>query len=529
MTDEDMYEEYEVEDITPKGPDKEEYPLPEIIQDWIDTGSNYSKHNTFPLTMCYFNIMGQVVKDFIQIPQGSNRKDSRLHFIWLQTARTGKSAVWSFMNATLTGVYDKINAIRLDDNHIAFEEQLKKNDIFDISVYTSAALIGTFVENDTGSTKFDPEIDEGVPMVRLEQIETINQLEVTTYTRMVYDVNNEAHNQPTSKKYINEKKAFIPGALKGSGIAHWDEFESSGIFNAKKHNEDMLLTFQTFMNDIDEVSEGHIMTKYLAGVAQIGKCDSQRSLYATSYVPQNLASVISNSGVLQRAFVYVREVPTHIRRQMHKYVVESIGTEVDSTIEVEKFVEHFVDIYVKIAKKWRENGQKPTKIIDIPKEVNDVIENYRIKMEKETATCRPEIITSVESFSINLILYQVKIAMFIALSRGRENITSDDAHCAGRIVQNAYNELVGWLEQGIRIQRQTLTNTIGITQFKQAYFDMAKDENGFVHKKKYLLAVAKLLQLGPRQTTTRYDTIKEDNFEETTNERRQKWTKYIGE
>ena len=58
---------------------------------------------------------------------------------------------------------------------------------------------------------------------------------------------------------------------------------------------------------------------------------------------------------------------------------------------------------------------------------------------------------------------------------------------------------------------------------------MTKDENGFVHKKKYLLNVAKLLQLGPRQTTTRYDTIKEDNFEETTNERRQKWTKYIGE
>ena len=501
MTEEDMYEEFDNEIDEEGGVREEEYPLPDIIQKWIDVGANYSKYNEFPLQMCYFNIMGQVVKDFIQIPQGSNRKDSRLHFIWLQTARTGKSAVWAYMNATLTGVYKKINKVRLDDKHKEFKE-LKENDIFDISVYTSAALIGTFIEND----KFAHISNDDIICNTLQEDES-------------NVCNCEGPNNP--------RKLFIPGALDGSGIAHWDEFESSGIFNVKKHNEDMLLTFQTFMNDIDTISGGHIMTKYLAGVTSIGECDSQRSLYATSYVPQNLADVIRNSGVLQRAFVYVREVPNHVRRQMHEYVVNSIGTEVDSTIDVEEFVDHFKDIYLRVAKKWRKNGQQSTKMISIPKQVNDVINQYRIRMETHTADCRPEIIKSVESFSINLILYQFKIAMFIALSEGRFNITVNDAHCAGRIVQNAYNELVGWLEQTQKSQRQTLSNKVGINEFKRAYFDSKKDDEGFTPKKAFLAASAKLLQLSPKPTYTRYNEIK-DKFEETKNGR-VVHIKYIGE
>ena len=197
MTDEDMYDEYYVEDNEDKGPRDENYPLPDIIKEWITVGSEYSRYNRFPLTMCYFNIMGQIVKDFIQIPHGANRLDSRLHFVWLQTARTGKSATWKLMNTTLQGVYENINKKAIKNNLNTF-------DTFDISVYTSAALIGTFVENEAFDTD-EPESD------------------------------------------TNPRKIFIPGALDGSGIAHWDEFESSGIFKMKKHNEDMLLTFQTFL------------------------------------------------------------------------------------------------------------------------------------------------------------------------------------------------------------------------------------------------------------------------------------------
>ena len=493
-----MIREEELED---KGVRDEEYPLPQIIQDWVNVGSEYSKYNEFPLTMCYFNILGQIVKDFIQIPLGANRLDTRLHFIWLQTARTGKSALWKLMNYSLQGTYKNINALILNEDDEEIKSKLSNFDIFDISVYTSAALIGTFVENDS-----------------FEHIQNDN-FECSTFTEGITECDCESDENP--------RKTFIPGALHGSGIAHWDEFESSGIFKMKKHNEDMLLTFQTFMNDIDVRSDGHVMTKHLAGCSQTGRCDCQRSLYATSYVPDNLAEVIRNSGVLQRAFVHVREVPNHIRSKMHESVVANIGQEVDDELPVQKFIKHFTDIHQRVLKKWKDVECHPTKIIKIPKEVNDVINQYKIKMENYIETCRPELQTAVQSFSINLILYQVKISMFIALAEGRFNITANDVHCAGRLVEKAYMSLVGWLEQGIRVQRQTLSDKVGINTFKQSYFDSKKDENGYTLKKEFLAKSAAALEKSPKQTYRNYNQIK-DKFEET-KIGRSVYIKYIGD
>ena len=512
MTDEDMYDEYYVEDNEDKGPRDENYPLPDIIKEWITVGSEYSRYNRFPLTMCYFNIMGQIVKDFIQIPHGANRLDSRLHFVWLQTARTGKSATWKLMNTTLQGVYENINKKAIKNNLNTF-------DTFDISVYTSAGLIGTFTENDAGSQKFDDDIEEGVELIKSidgDGVETIEPFNPMANPAQAY-----------TEKWINSKKRFIVGSLHGSGIAHWDEFESSGIFKMKKHNEDMLLTFQTFLNDIDIKGEGHIMTKSLAGVVVTGKCDCQRSLYATSYVPENLAAVIRNSGVLQRAFVFVREVPNHIRRKMHKSVVDNIGIETDDEIPVQPFIEHFTKVYEDTLKQWEDADNKNTNVIKIPEEVNKVIHQYRIQMENYIETCRPEIQTAVESFSINLILYNTKIAMYIALSEGRYNIEVNDVHCAGRLVEKTYKELVGWLEQGIRTQRQTLSNNNQLNQLRQTYFDSTKDDDGFTEKTPFLGKCAKLLQLSPNQTRRHYDKLI-TNFEET-KKGRIVWTKYIGD
>ena len=135
--------------------EEHDYQLPDMILKWIETGEKYSKYNEFPLTMCYYNILGQIVKDFVKIPNDGNHHDTRFHFVWLQTARTGKSAVWGFMNGVLQGTYAKINAMREDtlkklstDGQKELEKYVKKNNIFDITVYTSASLIGTFIEND---------------------------------------------------------------------------------------------------------------------------------------------------------------------------------------------------------------------------------------------------------------------------------------------------------------------------------------------------------------------------------------------
>tara|TARA_Y100000310_G_scaffold335777_1_gene418669 strand:- start:593 stop:2131 length:1539 start_codon:yes stop_codon:yes gene_type:complete len=494
-------------DDTPKGPDKEEYELPEIIQEWVKTGEKYSKYNEFPLKMCYFNILGQIAKDFVQIPNDGNKHDTRLHFIWLQTARTGKSAVWGFMNGVLQGTYTKINAHRENalkdlstEEQKKLEKYLKKNNIFGITVYTSAALIGTFIEND----KF---------------------IHISNDDFICNTIDDDALNICNCESEDNPRKLFIPGALHGSGIAHWDEFESSGIFNLKKHNEDMLVTFQTFMNNIDIESEGHVITKYLAGVTSLGKCDCQRSLYATSYVPQNLAEVIRNSGVLQRAFIYVREVPSEVRRDIHNHIIDTMGEDASEDIDLSKFITHFSKIYSRLLKKSKDT--KPTDMMTLLPEVKEVLKQVKTRLDDHIKNSLDEIKESVDLFMNNLIIYHIKIATLITISRGSYTISSSDAWLAGEIIEKAYKELVGWLEQGIRIQASTLSNKSGLNIFVQVYMDSTKNEDGYIEKDNYMDKVGAKLAKAPA-TVYRYYKQINHNFDET-NIGRTKYIKYIGD
>jgi hypothetical protein len=506
-----IYDSYE--DNTPKGPDKKEYPLPPIIKEWVKAGSEYSIHNEFPLKMCYFNIMGQVIKDFVVIPIGANRLDTRFHFVWLQTARTGKSAVWKFMDGTLKKVYKQINALKFNEDNSEIREIIQDNDVFDISVYTSAALIGTFIENSGGTEKYIDTFDDGALIVKVNDDEK----------PVIY--NSETHGE--LEPYINRRKVFIPGALKGSGIAHWDEFESSGIFNLKKHNEDMLLTFQTFLNDIDTESDGHVMTKYLAGVDHVGKCDSRRSLYATSYVPHNLGEVIRNSGVLQRAFNYINEVPEELINKMHREVIANIGIKTEHKEPMDKFSNHFVGIWQQTLQRYKDVGCDPTAVMVIPKDVVGAIDIAKTRLDNEIATCRPEIKKAVQTFSMNLMLYHVKLATFIAISDGRYVMKIDDVHCAAELVHKTYNSLVVWLERGVKAQRVSLSASAGINEFKQCYFDSNKDTEGYIKKSTFLELFANKTQISPAQTYRKYEIIK-SNFEEI-KKGRVVYIKYIGD
>ena len=490
--------------------EEHDYQLPDMILKWIETGEKYSKYNEFPLTMCYYNILGQIVKDFVKIPNDGNHHDTRFHFVWLQTARTGKSAVWGFMNGVLQGTYAKINAMREDtlkklstDGQKELEKYVKKNNIFDITVYTSASLIGTFIEND-----------------KFAHINGVNGFTCNTMD------NDTPSNICNCESEDNPRKLFIPGALHGSGIAHWDEFESSGIFNLKKHNEDMLVTFQTFMNNIDIESEGHIISKYLAGVSSVGKCDCQRSLYATSYVPQNLAEVIRNSGVLQRAFIYVREVPSEIRKSIHDHIIDTMGEDSSKEIDLSEFITHFSDIYSSLMQK-RNEGTKPSEMMTLDKNVKEVMRQTKIWLDDHIKNSMPEIKESVDLFMNNLIIYHMKLATLIAISRGSYTIGLSDIHLASDHVKKAYKELVGWLEQGIRIQTSTLQNKSGLNTFIQVYMDSTKNEDGYVNKKKYMEDVGAKLGKAPA-SVYRYWSKVNNSFEET-NIGTSKYIKYIGD
>lgn len=57
------------------------------------------------------------------------------------------------------------------------------------------------------------------------------------------------------------------------------------------------------------------------------ECMCQRSVWATTYIPKHLKSVIAEKGVLQRMLVYVREVPEEEQHDMRMLQLKQSGKE----------------------------------------------------------------------------------------------------------------------------------------------------------------------------------------------------------
>lgn len=445
---------------------EEEYPLPKIIQDWLKEASNYSLYNEFPITMVYFNLLGQIMKDFISIPVWGNNLDSRIHFCWFQTQRTGKTALWKFYVKTLKSLYQRINALNHNVEGV-IPSDLSEYTIFSVKEYSAASLVGTFRKNEA----FDPnqEVDED-----------------------------------------NSRVIQIKGDLWGSGIAHWDEFESSGIFTNSKHKENVLMYFQTFMNGLD--SESYIITKSLADSEDVLECDCQRSLYATTYVPKNFIEVVANSGALQRAFMYVRDVPEDIVYKMRSEFIDGIGETAEVEMPIEQFANNLTTIYDKVRKRWEKEDKIKENVIKIPEVTKDVIRLYYDKMHLYIQNTRPEVREIAETFGQNFLIYQVVLSSLIAVSNNRFTVRADDVHCAGRLVQNAYSALVVWLEQALKDRRESIVERAKLSHFRQAYDDCEKDEEGWVHKSKYLNEVGKKAKLAQRQVYNQFKNIS-DKFD----------------
>jgi len=462
----DMFDDFDYEEEPEMEVVSEEYPLPDIVQDWVNEGSNFTTHNDFALTMLYFNILGQIVKDFISIPVKGNRIDSRVHFVWMQTARTGKTAAWKFVKKTLNETYEMLNALNLSVTG-DIDEDLSEFSVFSLKEYTEASLIGTIRPNKS----FDSTLEE----------------------------------DDDNLKFLK-----ITGGLEGSGIAHWDEFESSGIFKTGKHKENILMYFQTFMNSLD--SESYIISKRLADTELTIECDCQRSLYATTYVPENLVEVIINSGVLQRAFIFVREVPDEIAKEMRNTFIDNIGNPVEVKMPVTRFAKSLVQTYMKTKERWESVNRVKEDVIEISDATKDVIRLYYNRMDTYIRNTRPEVKRVSETFIMNLLLYQVSLSALIAISNRRFKIVPNDVHCAGRIVENAYKSLVEWLEQALRTQRrQSISDRTKPDYFRQAYMDI-KNDDGWVHKTNLIEEAGKLAKMSKGQVYRIYKNV-ENQYE----------------
>ena len=106
-----------------------------------------SHYNDIPAGISFFTILGQIVKDFIVIPNGRSIEDSRVHFCWVQTSGTGKSTLWNFVGPVANKTFERL----MVNQHPAFMNKDFVDDImartfntFGVTDYTDSVLIGRY-------------------------------------------------------------------------------------------------------------------------------------------------------------------------------------------------------------------------------------------------------------------------------------------------------------------------------------------------------------------------------------------------
>jgi len=431
-----MSDNYEIEEINDMAIDER---LPKAVVEWTNTFSEVSRYNDYPAILAYFCLLGQIIKDEVVIPYGFTKEDTRFHVGWIQTARSGKSVLNDFLTQITLKTFEYINAAK------GCPDEKPYFTMFDVVDYTDAALIGS------------------VKTVRNEHY------------------GEECH--PTSDEKEVEKQVY--GALEGTGLAVFDEFESSGIFKRSAHKENVVTYFQKFMNTL--TTEGYKIKKKLAHGPEL-VCDCQRSVWATTYVPEHLTEVIATKGVLQRMFLYVREVPQHILDDMRRELIRSLGTTKGRNAPTNKFAKHMRELYLLTHERYIEIEGNKEKIVSFADGCIDLLELEYTNMIRYLSKVPDEVRKVVSLFETNSLIYIAKLAVLCTISETPNRPENErwvvfprNIRQASWIVRQGYKSLVDWMSESLKVKRTTLADQSNIHDYIAAFNSMDKVE-GFVNK-----------------------------------------------
>ena len=123
--------------------------LPSFIRRFQQDAVKVAFKNDIPAALSCFVLLGQICKDFVQIPNGRSIEDSRVHFCQIQTSGSGKSTLWNFVGPVSKKLFSLINEEGKHplNGYVPDEEgfcSAKKFDLMSTTEYTDAALIGGY-------------------------------------------------------------------------------------------------------------------------------------------------------------------------------------------------------------------------------------------------------------------------------------------------------------------------------------------------------------------------------------------------
>ena len=229
-----------------------------------------------------------------------------------------------------------------------------------------------------------------------------------------------------------------------------------------------------FMNTLH--GENWIIRKKLRD-GDIIECRCQRSIYATTYIPKTLTSVIAEKGVIQRTLIYIKEVPQEVQDELREKVLDEVGTIKPKDAPIKKFAQNFVIIYESLRKRFDESGRDPLQTITFGKGYNDALKNESIKMRNYVANSRPEVFEIAGNFITRLNQTMTRLSVLCCIAEApnikdpskRYIVTERHARQASSLIRQCYKSLVSWLDVALKVKTHALHERVGINAFREAY------------------------------------------------------------
>jgi len=425
--------------------------LPNVVQEWTDVVTEFSLYNDYPATMAYYVTLGQMLKDIVRVPIGRLALDPRIHYCWIQTARSGKTTMFDFLQPVWENLFRLINEHPLTRNPPRGPLSGVKNfNLQNPDSFTDQALLGT--------KKFDVKNPDWVRG----------------------DENLDINGDPIPE-FID---IDIEGALFGSGIIAFDEFEHSGIFKESQHKQDTVMMFQKFMNRLD--SDTHLIKKRLTEWGKDLVVDCQRSLWATTLPPEGLERVILTKGVFQRMWLFVREVPESLKEQMEEEYLDQVGEIVGgedegATAIQREFAELLYDTYIWAENRLNEVGDR-RKVVVFSPDAKTRLKVIWKGMRKYMQGFPEHIFVALNTFLMNTINNMCVAATLCAIAERSTTVEVRHIDQARILTDRSFDSITTWFSDTLKKSPRRIKEKTKEGLIIAVYDKCSKKSNGWVQK-----------------------------------------------
>ena len=467
--------------------------IPLSVERFVTNAVNQSINNEVPAMLAYYMLLGQICKDMVCIPARTRRIDTRLLVIWMQTSGSGKTEMFNFIGPVADRLFSTLNeryGTDILDLERTFGTLGQHNragvgyDVQKIGDSTEAALVGS--PSETKEIVVDEETGED------------REIDVPTQ---------------------------IYGQLEGEGLMVFDEFHDTGVFRQTQHKGQIIYYCNTLMNtlwgDNWPINKGLLKGNVT--------CNSRRSMWATTYIPKTLASVITETGLMQRSIIYIREVPIEEQNDIRVKIASDYGVIEDSNSPIESDADTMIKIYETLREHYLEVND-PLRTVTFGKGFSDAVINETWKFQEFVQTSRPRVMEIANNFITRMQGMMVKLAVLSCIAESgttikkKENrfiVTERHVRQGAYITRQCYKSLVSWLDLALKADHKSIQDRAMIGEFKSAYETLIKTPNArtiegekWLNKTQLITHIMQEHRRGQAQVYRNYKKIKAENFDE---------------